>query len=172
MVEEKFLIDANSFMTPYQNFYPFDITPGFWEQLKKALLDESVSILDVVKAEINKGGDELTNWVAAISDLKTLDRRDQNILAKYGAVLSYLQNSPLYNDKALRAWSDGNVADPWLIATAAAKGYTIITFEQSAGKISEKNPSGRPKIPDIAREFNVKCEDLYYFMRKMNISWK
>ena len=142
------------------------------ETIKKALLDESVSILDVVKAEINKGGDELTNWVATISDLKTLDRRDQNILAKYGAVLSYLQNSPLYNDKALRAWPDGNVADPWLIATAAAKGYTIITFEQSAGKISEKNPSGRPKIPDIAREFNVKCEDLYYFMRKMNISWK
>ena len=172
MVEEKFLIDANSFMTPYQNFYQFDITPGFWEQLKRALLDESVSILDIVKAEINKGGDELTNWVATISDLKTLDRRDQNILAKYGAVLSYLQNSPLYNDKVLRAWPDGNVADPWLIATAAAKGYTIITFEQSAGKISEKNPSGRPKIPDIAREFNVKCEDLYYFMRKMNISWK
>lgn len=172
MVEEKFLIDANSFMTPYQNFYPFDLTPGFWEQFKKAILNDSVSVLDVVKAEINKGEDELTDWIAAMSELKTLDRRDQNILAKYGAVLSYLQNSPLYNDKALRAWSDASIADPWLIATAAAKGYTIITFEQSAGKISEKNPSGKPKIPDIAREFNVKCEDLYYFMRKMNISWK
>lgn len=78
----------------------------------------------------------------------------------------------MYNDKALREWSDVSVADPWLIATAAAKGYTIITFEQSAGIISEKNPSGKPKIPDIARAFDVKCADLYYFMRKMNISWK
>lgn len=172
MVEEKFLIDANSFVTPYQNFYPFDITPGFWAQLKPALLNDAVSVLDVVKDEILKGDDELTAWVSEMSELKIMDRRDQSIMAKYGAVLSYLQNSPLYNDKALRAWSDVNVADPWLIATAAAKGYTIITFEQSAGKISEKNPSGKPKIPDIAKAFDVKCEDLYYFMRKMNINWK
>lgn len=172
MVEEKFLIDANSFVTPYQNFYPFDFAPGFWEQLKKVLINDSVSILDVVEAEINKGDDELTEWISAMPELKIVDRRDQSIMTKYGAVLSYLQNSPLYNDKALRAWSDVSVADPWLIATAAAKGYTIITFEQSAGIISEKNPSGKPKIPDIARAFDVKCADLYYFMRKMNISWK
>ena len=107
-----------------------------------------------------------------MSELKIMDRRDQSIMLKYSEVLNYLQCSPLYNDKALRSWSDVNVADPWLIAAAAAKGYTIITFEQSAGKISEKNPSGRPKIPDIAKVFEVKCEDLYYFMRKMNIFWE
>lgn len=172
MVEEKFLIDANSFIAPYKNYYAFDITPGFWVQLKKALLDDSVSVLDVVKAEINKGDDELTAWISAMSELKIMDRRDQSIMAKYTEVLSYLQKNPSYNDKALRAWSDVNVADPWLIATAAAKGYTIITFEQSAGKISEKNPCGKPKIPDVAGAFNVKCVDLYYFMRKKNINWK
>lgn len=172
MEEEKFLIDANSFVTPYQNFYPFDITPGFWKQLKKALLSDSVFVLDVVKAEINKGDDELTEWISSISELKIMDRRNQSIMLKYGEVLKYLQNSPFYNDKALRVWSDANVADPWLIAAAAAKGHTIITFEQSAGIISEKNPSGRPKIPDVAKVFDVKCADLYYFMRKMNINWK
>ena len=172
MVEEKFLIDANSFMTPYQKYYPFDLTPGFWQQLKIALLNDSVTVLDVVKAEILRGDDELTYWISEMSELKIMDRRDQSIMLKYSEVLNYLQCSPLYNDKALRSWSDVNVADPWLIAAAAAKGYTIITFEQSAGKISEKNPSGRPKIPDIAKVFEVKCEDLYYFMRKMNIFWE
>lgn len=171
MVEEKFLLDANSFVTPYQNYYPFDLTPGFWNQLKPVLLKDSVYVMDVVKNEIEKGEDALTEWMASIENLEILDRRDQTILTQYGAVLKFLQESPLYNDKALRSWSDINAADPWLIAAASAKGYTLVTFEQSAGRISPANPSGRPKIPDIAREFGVKCVNLFYFMNKMNIKW-
>ncbi|MDD7219741.1 MAG: DUF4411 family protein [Clostridia bacterium] len=171
MVEEKFLLDANSFMTPYHLFYSFDLAPGFWKQLKPILLNKSVVVMDVVKDEVDRGNDELTEWMNSVAGLETLDRRDQTIIVQYGSILKYIQNSPLYNDKALRSWAAENVADPWLIAAAAAKGYTIITFEQSAGKISEKNPSGKPKIPDIAKEFGVKCEDIFYFMRKMNIKW-
>ncbi|MDO5575181.1 MAG: DUF4411 family protein [bacterium] len=171
MVDEKFLLDANSFITPYQQYYPFDLTPGFWNQLKPALLKDSVYVMDVVKNEIEKGGDSLTEWITSIDGLEVLDRRDQTILANYGAVLKFLQESPLYNDKALRFWSDANVADPWLIAAASAKEYTLVTFEQSAGKIVPTSPSGKPKIPDIAREFNVKCVNLFYFMNEMNIKW-
>ena len=50
-------------------------------------------------------------------------------------------------------------------------GDTLITFETSAGIISVNSPSGRPKIPDIARAFDVNCENLFYLMRKINISW-
>lgn len=171
MVEEKFLLDANSFVTPYQNYYPFELTPGYWEKLKPILLKDSVDVMDVVKEEIDKGEDSLTDWLKSISNLEVLDKRDPAILIKYGEVLKFLQDSPLYNDRALRSWSIANVADPWLIATACAKGYTIVTFEQSAGKISPSNPSGKPKIPDIAKEFGVKCVNLFYLMNKMNVVW-
>lgn len=77
----------------------------------------------------------------------------------------------MYSDKALRDWSDVNAADPWLIATASALGYTLVAFETSAGSISVKNPSGKTKIPDVAPKFDVKCVNLFYFMRKMNIAW-
>lgn len=172
MVEERFLIDANSFIASYKNFYPFDIAPGFWEQLRNAIMTESVTVLDIVRAEILKGDDELNIWISEMSELEVMDRREQGIMKKYREVINYLQSSSLYNEKALRAWSDESVADPWLIAVAAANECTIITFEQSAGKISENAPSGRPKIPDVAKAFNVKCENLYYFMRKMNICWE
>lgn len=36
MVEEKFLIDSNSFMTPYRHYYAFDLVPSYWEELSKA----------------------------------------------------------------------------------------------------------------------------------------
>lgn len=37
MIKEKYLLDANVFVTPYQNYYPFDFTPGFWNQLSPKL---------------------------------------------------------------------------------------------------------------------------------------
>ena len=32
MVEEKFLIDSNSFMTPYRQYYAFDLVPTYWKE--------------------------------------------------------------------------------------------------------------------------------------------
>lgn len=63
MVEEKFLLDANIFVTPYQNYYPFDFAPGFWNQLSPKLALENVAVLDVVKDEIIRGDDELSDWI-------------------------------------------------------------------------------------------------------------
>lgn len=168
-MEEKFLLDANTFITPFQNYYSFDFAPGFWNQLELKLKLDSVYVLDVAKDEVMKGDDELSKWFGAISDANIIDRRNLSIIAKYRDVLKFLQDSPLYSDKALRNWSDADIADPWLIAAASVLGYTLVTFETSAGVIS--NPSGKPKIPDIARRFDVKCVNLFYFMRKMNIAW-
>lgn len=57
---EKFLLDANTFIAPFQNYYPFDFAPGFWKQLEQKLKLDSVYILDVAKNEIMKGEDELS----------------------------------------------------------------------------------------------------------------
>jgi len=172
MVEERFLLDSNSFIAPYNNFYPFDITPGFWNQLLPILVKDNVMILDLVKSEVEKGGDELTNWINSIEDINVLDRRDQIIISKYSEILKFVQESELYNDKALREWSRSNVADPWLIAAASTSGSSLVTFESSAGIINPNNPSGKPKTPDVAKKFGVKCVDMFYFMRKMGIRWK
>ena len=53
-MDEKFLLDANTFITPFQNYYSFDLAPGFWKQLKTKLKLNSVYLLDVAKNEIEK----------------------------------------------------------------------------------------------------------------------
>lgn len=40
---EKFLIDSNSFITPFKQYYAFDLVPAYWTE----------------KSEINKGADEI-----------------------------------------------------------------------------------------------------------------
>lgn len=168
MIKEKYLLDANVFVTPYQNYYPFDFAPGFWNQLSPKLSLENVAVLDVVKDEIIKGDDELSDWFKDVPNLNILDRRDANIIKEYSKVLTYLQTSPSYSDKALRAWSQNGVADPWLIAAAKAYGYTIVTLEVSVGKIT--TVCNRPKIPSVGGDLGVKCENLFSFMRKMGFS--
>ena len=164
MVTDKFLIDSNIFITFYQNYYPFDLAPGFWEQLAARLSLDEVAILDVVKDEVIRGGDDLSDWFRNIQNMHIISRKDPKILQEYAKVLNYLQSNPLYTDRALRAWAAEGIADPWLIATAKAYNYTIITLEATAGPITTQ--SSKPKIPNICLEFGVTCKDLFYFMRQ------
>lgn len=164
MVKEKFLIDSNIFITPYQNFYPFDIAPGFWKQMESKLTLDEVFVLDVVRDEVIAGDDELSNWFNQIQGVHILSRKDPQILQEYAKVLSYLQNDPHYTERALRAWSIESIADPWLIAAAKAYDYTIITLEASAGPITTS--SSKPKIPTVGAALGVRCENLFYFMRQ------
>ena len=40
--------------------------------------------------------------------------------------MQYIQECGFYNEKGLNDWARNEVADPWLIAAAAAKGYKLI----------------------------------------------
>lgn len=167
MSKEKFLIDSNSFVEAKNRYYAFDIAPGFWKQLTSRFKSGEIVILDVVKDELLKGDDELSVWFKEL-DPQIKDHREQAILKKYGEVLEFVKNAPHYKEAALQEWSRPTVADPWLIATAAVYGYTIITLEKSAMP-NTNSPSGKPKIPDVASEFDVKTDDLFFFLRQSGV---
>jgi len=50
-----------------------------------------------------------------------------------------------------------------------SKDAVIITMESGSGPISLKNPSKNAKIPDAAKQFGIRCENLFYFMRMMKM---
>lgn len=165
-----FLIDSNVLITPYKSYYPFDIAPCFWDQVKEKIETGSIALLDIVKEEIQKGNDDLSTWCSKLSAAELIDRRQPLIVENYAKVLQYIQVCGFYNSHALAGWADANIADPWLIATAMVTGYTIITFEVSAGGLSKKTPSSRCKIPDVCKHFDVKYDHLYSMMRELSIN--
>lgn len=167
MNNEIFLIDSNSFIQPYNSFYPFDFAKNFWEQLENNIEAGSIVILDMVKEEIRKGNDQLTEWINKINIAVEIDHRNQNILANYRKILEYIQAEPCYMPTALENWSQEQVADAWLIATAMSNGYTIITFEEKQTLI-QGNKYRNAKIPNVAEKFDIKVENLYYLMRTLN----
>ena len=59
---EKFLIDANTLMTASRFFYAYDLVPSFWKTFEDEIRAGNIVLLDMVKAEIDKGEDELKQW--------------------------------------------------------------------------------------------------------------
>ena len=170
MEKELFLIDANSLITPYLTFYPFDLAETFWYQMELHIQNGDIAILDLVKSEVLKGKDSLKEWMENVEVGHLIDHRDPAIIVKYREVLRHIQDNPAYKPAALMEWSREDVADPWLIASAVVGNYTIISFEIANKGLNTHNPSKNAKIPDVAKVFNVEVQNLYYMMRVIRFS--
>ncbi len=169
MSKEIFLIDTNSFIEPKNRYYAFDFAPGFWRQLSQHIRSRDIAVLDMVKDEIEKGNDddELSKWIKGIDIPVLISRKNIDIISKYSEIINSIAQNPCYKPSASNEWSKSTVADPWLIAAAAVNGYTLITMERSAGTLNPYSPCKYAKIPDIANNFDVKTNDLFYMMRKL-----
>ena len=172
MNSEKFLLDSNVFMTPSRNYYTFDFAQGFWRQMRSAIHSGNVFILDVIYNEIIKGKDDLAEWFkdTVANTSCQLRVQDEEIVKEYAKIQNYISSCDLYKPQAISEWAKREIADPWLIATAIAKKYAIITLEIH-GNPQPHQKAKRIKILDVADHFCVCYHDLYYFMRKMKFLW-
>ena len=74
----------------------------------------------------------------------------------------WARSNPLYNQQALNTFA--NVADAYLVATAAAKQMTLVTYEVSS-PFSKK----RVMIPDACNALGVRYCDLNTVLKEMGI---
>ncbi len=166
-----FLIDSNSIITPYKTYYPFDFAEKFWNQIKNKVESGEVVIIDVVKDELVRGDDDLSDWIKEIENALIESRSDPQVIQKYAEILNYIQTSDLYKEAALREWADAKIADAWLIAFAAVNGCKVVTFEKENKGLNSKQPTKNAKIPDICNEFGVGYVDLFQMMRTLGIGF-
>jgi len=165
-----YLVDSDTFIAPYRTYYPFDFAPTFWEFLGNNILNGNIAVLKKVYDEISNGTDDLSVWIKSLG-LTTVDYRTPNVIGKYQDVLAHIQASAtLYNHRALAEWSDNKRADAWLVAAAMAYNYKIVTFERPNGSLGT-NITSHPKIPDVAKNFGVKCISLYEMMRDLGFKF-
>ena len=172
MTIENYLLDTNALITPFNLYYPFDIAPGFWHQMELAISKKNVFIIDNVYDEIMNENDNLASWLKSVDNLNRLSTKTHEIINNYGQVQRYVAECGYYKKRGIDAWADEKIADPWLIAAAIKYKAVIITFEKSIIGISAKGQTFKSvKIPDVASQFKIRCENLFYFMRKMGIKW-
>lgn len=160
-----FLLDANILIAP-SNSLPFDVFPTFWSQLEDVLHSDQFLSIDLVRNEIYCKPDELTNWCEQhFKKEKFIETiTNSSIHDKYIEVINWANNLGVYNNRALKDFCNPDKADAHLVATAAALGHTVVTFEKSSPK-----REGRVMIPDACNAFSVKFCDPITALRSLKI---
>ena len=85
-------------------------------------------------------------------------------MSEYSKVLNWAQNknNPEFKQEAILEFAQ--VADAFLVAAAAAKGYTLVTNETS-----DPSCRKRVKIPDACNAVGVRYCDLNMVLRELGL---
>ena len=129
----EYLFDTNIFVESKKNL-PMDVWPTFWTKMVELINSGIVHSIDKVKDEIDRGGDELTDWIHNNAPHGFFLTQDSVVLTKLAETITWAQNSPInFTQSAISGYA--NVADSYLVATAAAKNMVLVTYEKSGHKI-------------------------------------
>lgn len=146
-----YCIDTSALIDLWRRHYAPDVFKSVWEKIEHLIYNqELISPIEVLK-ELSKRDDELLNWIKK-KDIrkmfKVLDNEQTEwvyeIMRRFPPLVDTLASTP--------------IADPFVVALALSKGYSVIT--------SETTKKGKVKIPDVCRAYNIKCLKLLEFFRE------
>ena len=157
-----FWVDTDSLVTPSRGPYRFATLPKFWEFLERKAAEGVIASSEFVLNELLGNGDELEQWARRQRGTLFLppDQAVQEVLRQ---IAESVTHDKRYADHHVAYFLKG--ADPWIIAHAAALGGRVVTFERS------EPASTKPKIPDVAGQFNVKCISLWDMLTELHASF-
>lgn len=158
----EYLFDTNIFVESKKNL-PMDIWPTFWTKMVMLIKSGKIHSIDKVKEEIEKGGDELTDWIHKHAPRGFFLKQDSSVMAKMAETIDWAQKNPVrFSQSAISDYV--NVADSYLVATAAAKKMVLVTYEKS-------NPQRRNRvmIPDACIAIGVRFCDLNTVLRELGV---
>lgn len=160
MVE--FWLDTDSFITPKNGPYGFDLVPEFWRFLDQMADAGVIASSRLVYEELHTGAeDELRKWAEDRREGSLFAEPDAEVQAAFNEIADYVKDRyPLHQ---AAAFLDG--ADAWIIAHAKAHGGRVVTFEVSAPR------SQKPKIPDICSQFGLQTIVLWSLLRELGAAF-
>lgn len=156
-----YCLDTNFFIEGWNKYYSPDFCKSYWGIIDDLAQKGIVFITPEVKKEIEKGDDNLKEWLKNKKYfVRPIDEKVQQCLKDiYDANVShrYLANNV----------KNRSIADPWVIAHAMAEKAIVVTKEYLSNSSNEQ----KIKIPDVCNNMNVKWIDDYDFIREVNIQF-
>ena len=159
----RYLLDANVFIQAKYFYYRFEFCEAFWEWLLDGHEAGLVFSINQVRNELLDGNKEdlVQQWMSEqLPDSFFLpDKKDSATMSAYGQIMQWATSSNHYTKGAKDEFARGGKADAFLLASAVAYGYQIVTQEKS-------NPARKNKImlPDAANNFDVNPIFIYDFL--------
>jgi hypothetical protein len=134
-----YCIDASSLLRAWNEAYPIDIFPTFWDKLEVLIAADRLVAPDLVRDECRDP--DLLKWLKKRPAM--FRRRDIDIQKGASSVLAAYP-------KLVALPKRNASADPFVIALARLTSATIIT-EEGLGS------TGKPTIPFVVNDKNFSC---------------
>ena len=148
-----YCIDTSALIDLWRRYYPPDIFQSLWKDIEILIHQGFIIAPKEVLREIEKRDDEFLEWAKKHRDM--FNDLDEEQLIDTRIILKDFPNLIDPNKEI--------DADPFLVALAKTKEWTVITSEKPSS-------GGRPKIPDVCKKYNIKCISLIEFFREKG--WK
>ena len=153
-------LDADSMIRTKNGPYGFDIAPSFWKFIEQKMNEGIVSSSSMVFGELENGDeDDLLIWARQQKGNGHFVEPDTVVQTIFRQIATYVNDN--YPQFQASEFLDG--ADPWIIAHAKAYGGRVVTFEVPAPN------SNKPKIPDVAAQFEIRTLNIYQMVRELGI---
>jgi predicted nucleic acid-binding protein len=152
-----YLLDTNVLIQAKNNYYAFDIAPGFWEWLDRTHELGLACSIEAVRDELLAGEDELTAWARQRPNFfRTID---QGTTGHFASLTTWAK-SRSFSPAAIAKFT-GNNADYQLVAYAKEHEHALVTHERST-----PNAINRIFIPDACVGLGVKFTDPFAMLRE------
>lgn len=169
MIEEgtKYILDSNVFIEAHRRYYSFDIAPSFWRFLINKAKENKIISIDRVYKELINGKDKLAEWIEKEFGFAFIETNNaSNIIIQYAELMKWANSQTQYSQNAIDEFAQVENADSWIIATAVANKYTIVTHEVLDTTIKKKIP-----IPNVCEDFNVNYIDTFKLLRELDFKF-
>jgi Domain of unknown function (DUF4411) len=141
------VLDTSAYINGQRDHYPISTFPSVWDVITTAMGDSRIIPPREVYRELTSKDDEIAGWAKARARLFLDPSPDVQRAA--GEVFAMFS--------AGSGRRDG--ADPFVIAEAQTRGYTVVTYEgRSFGGIPTRN--WEKTMPGICQHIGVPCRTL------------
>lgn len=162
------IIDSDVFISAKNQYYAFDICPGFWDSLIHHYRGGRVHSIDRIRRELLAGraDDDLVQWVR--NDLPRdffLSTEEPAVASAYGDIMLWVQRNAQYFDRAKAKFA--TEADGWLVAYAMVNNVQLVTNEQP-------HPEARNRVllPDVCTQFDVTYQDTFAMLKALRVRYE
>jgi uncharacterized protein DUF4411 len=145
-----YCIDTSSLIAAWQERYPIENFPRFWDKVDALIADERLIAPIEVLNEMKKRSDELHAYLKARPSMF----RELNDAIQIEAAQVLAQFPRLVGERKLRT-----SADPFVIALARLEGLQPVTDEKPTGN------HARPNIPDVCTALGMTSIGLLELIR-------
>lgn len=158
-----YLLDANTYIEAKNRYYDMEFCPAYWDWLDQQFAKGIAASIDMIGHELKDGNDDLAEWVKARAAqfMSNDDDATQNVFSEIVHFVMSRDFNLANRDQFLAK------ADPWLIAKAKTIGATVVSHESTLNEGSKK-----VKVPNICRQFDVRCIDTFTFLRETQAKFR